>query len=48
MVMTCESCHGEIDERTSIVFRPPGKGAQEKHLCMSCFEQMGQPEREQQ
>lgn len=33
----CENCH---KEHASIVFTPNEAGATEKHLCISCFENL--------
>ncbi|MCE9541785.1 hypothetical protein K8R03_04500 [Candidatus Kaiserbacteria bacterium] len=37
---TCDQCKKEVDAAGSVVFTPSTESAQEKRLCMSCFENM--------
>lgn len=36
----CDNCHNELLPGASIVFTPNEASATEKHLCMSCFENL--------
>ena len=38
---TCDQCKKELDASGAVVFTPGGANAQEKRLCMACFEEMG-------
>ncbi|MBV9159760.1 MAG: hypothetical protein JO019_04155 [Candidatus Kaiserbacteria bacterium] len=39
----CDNCSKELESGGAIVFTPEGSNA-EKHLCMSCFEDLGKAE----
>ncbi len=43
----CDSCEKPLQPGDSIVFTPTDGDAKEKHLCMSCFEQFGDKEKQQ-
>lgn len=40
----CESCSKPLEASSSIVFTPTDGDAKEKHLCMSCFENLDKSE----